>query len=54
MFLLQARAWFREMKDGNIVVCGSPKQHCLWGQRKKKHVTQESCNSLENAGFAAC
>lgn len=24
------------MKDGNIVVCGSPKQLCLWGQRRRK------------------
>lgn len=24
------------MKDGNIVVCGSPKQLRLWGQRRRK------------------
>lgn len=36
IFSLHARKWLSQMKEGTNVVCGSPKQHCLWGQGRRK------------------
>lgn len=43
-------AQLSQMKDANVVVCGSSKQRCLWGHREQQYVTWESRHSLEKAG----